>query len=713
MNSSDFKYFDSLLNIIVVNENYLLIGFEQMKFANACENCPLIVLVEIDSSTNAHVHSYEIIDLSEYEDINHQMLISTNNYNDIVISFQEINLIIFGHIDLNKKQIKINSKNILSDQFGQSFGHSILWINNTRQLAILSSNAPLTKFANSLIFFFNYEDDDLHVQNIFPNNQQKIAYDDEDEVPIFSNLININGNYLGIRLSYSNDNWYLLIIPLISLEGKQFFAFGDVMDDDLIYRFAKFDFCLPGMYKNSSNSLEPCAYCPVGEKTSKYGSFQCEKCEKTENCPLASLSDEIEYKNINQIVSYPSRSDSDSFDDIILSNIFHFQCLPISPTFWMFIIISITLLLLFVVFVCSFFPTTFRYRSKIHKILSHIDLITEGQFWLGGVASCGIFVLVIFALLFSFEYMNLYPIENFRQAVFSCDSDIINAKFTSGLQLLALPKTDEERPIFDLLDNQAFTLIFHLINTNLDCKCSKLNITQKNGDHFTSYPSFTCTKNDTNVTLTLSITLLTHVARTRIEINSFYPISSLQICLQGSNKTIENGKYELRSLFVCNVFSDLNHTISDIPDFDITLTKAINRTEPLDNNQSVKYSGLWIPLITGNDITTKTLLKSTDNYIRYLRFSTTISIRLLESQFFIQNTQQPIARRNEILFRNVLFLGVVIEIFSLTFLISKLLLLPISRLIYYYLFKLCVFHCFTCKEKRTNPSINYIEKTSV
>ncbi|CAF0985766.1 unnamed protein product [Adineta ricciae] len=702
LNSSDLKNFHDLSNIIVVGENYFLLGFGETSFR--CEKCPSFLLVEIDSFLEVRLHSYETINLSEYDDFQGRMVMSINDHNDLAILFQEINLIAFGNIDLNIKRITINTKKVLLDQAGQLPSHSVLWVNNTRQLAVLFSNAPLTQFANSSIFFFNYEDEDLRIQNVFPNKQQRITYEKEDQVPSFSNLININGNYLGISAEYPEQNWYLLIIPLISSKGKEFIDFGGPLDDDLIYRFATFAACLPGMYKNSNRSLEQCVYCPTGEKTSKSGSIQCEKCEKKENCPLAALSDEFEYKNVNQIVSYPSKSNIDSFDDIILSNMFHFQCLSISPAFWMFLVISIVLFLAILVFLCSYFPSTFRYRLKIHQILSHIDLITEGQLWIGGVVSCGIFVLVTFAALFSFEYMNLYPIENFRSSSFVCDSDIVNAKFTSGLQLLALPKTNDERPIFDLLDGQPFQLVFHLINTNLDCVNSRFDIRQKNGDYFTSFPSFNCSMKDNNATLALVVTLLTHVARTTIKISSVHPIAILQICLQGSNRTIDDGKYVLRSLFACNVFSDANHTIDENPELDITLTKVVNRTESLEGNQQMQYSGLWIPLITGKDITTKTRLAPTDEYLRYLSLSTTISIQLRESQFFIQNTQEPIARKYEILFRNVLFLGVVIELFSLTFLICKLLLRPIIHLTYQCFIGLCLLKRF----KRTKS----IEKTT-
>ncbi|UJR13144.1 hypothetical protein I4U23_000168 [Adineta vaga] len=273
-----------------------------------------------------------------------------------------------------------------------------------------------------------------------------------------------------------------------------------------------------------------------------------------------------------------------------------------------------------------------------------------------------------------------------------------------GLQLLALPKNEEERPIFELLDEQPFVIILHLINTIINCTNSPINITQTNDDHFLSYPLFNCSMNNNNHTITFRIPLLTHSTCTIIEIDSFYSISNLYICLQGFNKTIENGKYELRDLYSCQYYSQMNHTISSNPYFDITITKVINRTESFNDNQIEKYSPLWIPLFKGKDITTKSIFKSQEYYKRYLHFSTKIIIQLIESEFFIQNHQQPIGRKFEILFHNILFLGVILELFSLTFLITKLILLPIIHFIYNHFIQF--YFSIHCKS-------NNIQKTSI
>lgn len=144
-----------------------------------------------------------------------------------------------------------------------------------------------------------------------------------------------------------------------------------------------------------------------------------------------------------------------------------------------------------------------------------------------------------------------------------------------------------------------------------------------------------------------------------------------------------DNRYQLRELYACEVFSHANHSIRPNVTFDITLTKVINRTEPFESGEVPIYAGLWIPLITSEGATTKSIwMLGRDDFRRTLYSTSSIVIRQAESQFYIRNKQEPIARKFEIFFHSILFIGVILELFSLMFLISRLILLPIMRFIY-------------------------------
>ena len=126
--------------------------------------------------------------------------------------------------------------------------------------------------------------------------------------------------------------------------------------------------------------------------------------------------------DINHIVNYPSKNDQTNFNDILLTNMFSIgHCVVNSPLFWTLIAILIIGVFLLFIGILKFFPSSDKYRLLIKKIFRQIDLIGEGELWIGGLMSFSLFVLIIFAFLFSNEYANLYPIEQSSNSMMTCD----------------------------------------------------------------------------------------------------------------------------------------------------------------------------------------------------------------------------------------------------------------------------------------------------
>ena len=59
--------------------------------------------------------------------------------------------------------------------------------------------------------------------------------------------------------------------------------------------------------------------------------------------------------------------------------------------------------------------------------------------------------------------------------------------------------------------------------------------------------------------------------------------------------------------------------------------------------------------------------------------STTLTIQISETSYYIKNVQTPIAKQPEVIFRTLLFAFLCLEICAMTFLIVKLLLVPIYQ----------------------------------
>ena len=57
-----------------------------------------------------------------------------------------------------------------------------------------------------------------------------------------------------------------------------------------------------------------------------------------------------------------------------------------------------------------------------------------------------------------------------------------------------------------------------------------------------------------------------------------------------------------------------------------------------------------------------------------------LNIIISEASFFVKNRQSPIAKQPEVIFHNLLFTIVCLELFGLIFLLFKLALLPMGRI---------------------------------
>jgi hypothetical protein len=86
------------------------------------------------------------------------------------------------------------------------------------------------------------------------------------------------------------------------------------------------------------------------------------------------------------------------------------------------------------------------------------------------------------------------------------------------------------------------------------------------------------------------------------------------------------------------------------------------------------FGGIYIPTFT---VDMNSLFISNDQYVGTALTLTTLTIMMIEIPYYIKNLQEPIARQSEIIFRNLLFTVVCLEIFGLVFLLYKLAFKPL------------------------------------
>lgn len=110
-----------------------------------------------------------------------------------------------------------------------------------------------------------------------------------------------------------------------------------------------------------------------------------------------------------------------------------------------------------------------RHFDRLTCVFRHSDLIGNGELWFGGLVSFAIVVLIIYGFWFGTIFATKYPIETSTDSEFSCDKSLRNAQFSSLLQLLATIRSEEEKPMFDMLDQQKFTMNITFIQTGFTC----------------------------------------------------------------------------------------------------------------------------------------------------------------------------------------------------------------------------------------------------
>jgi hypothetical protein len=109
--------------------------------------------------------------------------------------------------------------------------------------------------------------------------------------------------------------------------------------------------------------------------------------------------------------------------------------------------------------------------------------------------------------------------------------------------------------------------------------------------------------------------------------------------------------------------------------------QAINETEPMNGNDESQFSGIWYPTFTVNK---NQMFLSEQEYMTTTDLSkTTITIIISETAFYIKNDEEPITKQQEVIFHNLLFIIVCLEIFGLVFLLFKLILIPLFEFLLY------------------------------
>ena len=189
--------------------------------------------------------------------------------------------------------------------------------------------------------------------------------------------------------------------------------------------------------------------------------------------------------------------------------------------------------------------------------------------WLGGIASLAVILITVMAYRFALAYLNQYPAENVGPSSFACDETIRNAKFDSNMKALAMPSSEMERPIFDALNKQTFTLHVAFINTG--ATCMKVSIVEVIESATYALPNVSC--DATNGIVSIRAIMPQHKITVRAIVNDIQLIGGMRVGLSGPGQ--ETKLYTLQELTFNRLFvGDAAKTLAQQPTIQLEVTKV-------------------------------------------------------------------------------------------------------------------------------------------
>ena len=330
--------------------------------------------------------------------------------------------------------------------------------------------------------------------------------------------------------------------------------------------------------------------------------------------------------------------------------------------FWGYVAIGLGAILFGVILILGCFSKMMRTQVFIKTVFTHLDLIGEGQIWLGGLVTLAIIALVKLTCKFSISFSDLYPNESVssdaRESI-SCDSSLINAKFSSSLQLLSTRKHPQEKPIFDLLDEQNITLTVEFISTGFQCPSVSLQQNFARGQ-VQEIQGYNCSYDKADDILTVSSLLPQHLITVQVILEGPFVVGGLRVCLSGPKTAIDKRRYTVQSLDFCHFVYTPDQVLSVDSVANIEMTKIINRTaaNSVNAESHETFSGIWLPTWTTDKSSlwdSHIYTSAANEYRRSLNWRLSLIVEMRQSKFYMNNVQEPIARGYEIVFKTVLF----------------------------------------------------------
>ncbi|CAF2015361.1 unnamed protein product [Rotaria magnacalcarata] len=446
----------------------------------------------------------------------------------VLIGVQSFNMVLLYSLDDPMHPIGTRQNGIeLMD-----FDKSVAWLNDQGEKAVILANSYTYsnyQWISSFVHIYDIQSDGFSDSTqpvlIYPNSQQILF---RWLVPELIRLVCSSHGHLAIF-----DD---LGIPATIYSTPS----GTYPNTNSTYFTSNTVPCIRGTYRNYTG-IELCIPCSNG--TYAYSNSYSPCTLPDSFCPYGAV-EEISYsifESIEQDQDYLESPENTVFDDILMQNIFSFNaqsghCVLVSPITWVLLVIALGIILVGGMFIHeAFFPGIHITRDGTKQIFKKMDLIGEGELWIGGLASTKVLVIVISVYDFSNQYFHQYPIEQVTSdSSFACDVTLRIAKFSTTMQMTSTShnSTKQNQVIFNMLNAQSITLNVDLIQTTFICNGS-LIVQRVVGSQPTQLPISVCETSHNDSILSLAIALLTQEVGIQLTLPGSRTVGAICLGLSG------------------------------------------------------------------------------------------------------------------------------------------------------------------------------------
>lgn len=157
--------------------------------------------------------------------------------------------------------------------------------------------------------------------------------------------------------------------------------------------------------------------------------------------------------------------------------------------------------------------------------------------------STGVIVFLAFSYAFSSAYYKRYPIEKVGSSPwFGCDDNMRNAKFSSSMQVVELGHfTTDNEIVYNMLDQQPFTMIVDLINTAFTCNDSIL-MQRIFSNKVMPLEITSCNSSYNESIVSLKIPLPGRAMKLQLILPGVRTVGAIRIGFKGPGQTKSNGR---------------------------------------------------------------------------------------------------------------------------------------------------------------------------